>query len=146
MFSSSFFPTIIPGLVFYFAYLFSYFHLFAFLLFFFLWPHHTAFRIKVRQPRIEPGSQQWKCQLLTTEPPGPSLSLIFFLGDLHLINFSIFLLYFLIGRRLQCCIGYTVTVIHISPPSWASLSSFDQFLFLLSIFDFSDFNFIHWLL
>ena len=36
------------------------------------WPCHIACEILVPQPRIEPGPQQWKHQVLTTGPPGNS--------------------------------------------------------------------------
>ena len=41
--------------------------------FFFFWSCHVAFWISVPQPRLEPGSRQWKCWVLATGPPGSSL-------------------------------------------------------------------------
>ena len=47
-------------------------------LFFFFWLRHMACRILVPCPGTEPRPQQWKCQVLTTGPPGNSqLWLIF---------------------------------------------------------------------
>lgn len=139
MFSSNFFPTVIPGLIFYLSLSFLLFHLFAFLLFFFfLWPHHTAFRIKVRQPWIEPGSQQWKCQLLTWTTREFPLS-DFLSGRSPFNQFFYFFTLFLIGKRLQCCIGYTVksyTYITSSWPPLCPVSFYFFFPFLISQFQF----------
>ena len=40
----------------------------------FFWPGHAAYGILVPWPGIEPGPRQWKRGVLTTGPPGNSLS------------------------------------------------------------------------
>ena len=44
---------------------------------FFIWLHSMTWGILVPQPRIEPGTQQRKHQVLTTGPPGNSLPSFF---------------------------------------------------------------------
>ena len=42
-------------------------------LFFIFWACHVACRILVLRPEIEPRPWLWKCQVLTTGPPGNSI-------------------------------------------------------------------------
>ena len=53
-----FIKKILYSILFYSIYLFIY------------WPHHTAYRISVPRPGIEPGLRQWKPGIQTTRPPG----------------------------------------------------------------------------
>ena len=42
---------------------------------FFLWLHHTAYRVSVSWPGFELGLLQWKPGVLITRPPGNSLNM-----------------------------------------------------------------------
>ena len=88
---------------------------------FFSWLRHVTCRISVPWSAIEPGPWQWKCWVLTTRPPGNSLSPIFLylfsdsLGTLHFSLFyrlsillkpflySRFFFFFLAALGLCCC-------------------------------------------
>ena len=56
----------------FFSFFFLFLSFYFFFLSFFFWPRRAACRILVLQPGIEPRPLQWKCQVLTTGPPGNS--------------------------------------------------------------------------
>ena len=62
------------------------------LLSFFHWPQQAAAwcGISVPRPGIEPGLQWWKCQIITTRPPGPSRHLLYgsYIRSLHPFSVS----------------------------------------------------------
>ena len=47
-------------------------------LFIYFWPQQMVYLISVPWPGIEPRPQQWKPRILTTRPPGHSLSFVLF--------------------------------------------------------------------
>ena len=57
---------------------------FAFFFFFFFFLYHTAGRLFIFQPRIEPGPLQWKHQILTSELSGSSQDQYIFITGSHI--------------------------------------------------------------